>query len=61
MGDIISILQEIFMGKENNTFKVGLSEYKQRDAEIRHPNNRRVKKHKPQELRISELMRRPSY
>ena len=49
------------MGKENNTFKVGLSEYKQRDAEIRHPNNRRVKKHKPQELRISELMRRPSY
>ncbi len=61
MGDIISILQEIFMGKENETFKVGLTEYKQRDTELRHSNTGRTKKHKPQELRLSELMRRPSY
>lgn len=61
MGDIISILQEIFMGKENESFKVGLTEYKQRDTELRHANKRRTKKQKPQELRLSELMRRPSY
>lgn len=61
MGDIISILQEIFMGKENDSMKVGLSEYKNRQDTIRHGQIRKVKKHKPQELRISELMRRPSY
>lgn len=58
MGNIISILQEIFMLKEDNSSKVGLSYLKER-AEQTQPSTARS--HQPKELRLSELMRRSSY
>lgn len=61
MDNIISLLQEIFMGKDNVSFKVGLSDYKKTETPIRHSNVKSSKKHAPQELRLSELMRKGSY
>ncbi len=59
MENIISVLQQIFMGKEDTTCKIGLSEYK---TEIK-PQTKKftMKKNPPKELRLSELMRKESY
>lgn len=60
MGNILSILQEIFMMKENNSVKIGLSEFKTNPF----PEQRVQKKKKEpvaKELKISDLMRRSSY
>ncbi len=59
MGNILSILQEIFMLKENNSVRVGLSEFK----ETKTPVEKKSKKttHTPKELKLSDLMRRGSY
>ncbi len=60
MGNIFAILQEIFMMKENNSAKIGLSEFKTNPF----PENKpAVKKKEPvaKELKISDLMRRSSY
>lgn len=55
MGNIISVLQEIFMLKEDNRSKIGLSDLKtNRIPEVQ------VQKKSPvaKELKISDLMRR---
>ena len=59
MGNIISLLQEIFMLKENTSAKVGLSEFKE---EAVSPVERPKKKiPAPKELKLSDLMRKGSY
>lgn len=58
MGNIISLLQEIFMLKENNTAKVGLSGFKETESPVEKPKS---KPSEPQALRLSELMRKGSY
>lgn len=58
MGNIISFFQEIFMLKEGNSTKVGLSEFRDNST----PVEKVAKKNKaPKELRLSELMRKGSY
>lgn len=58
MGNIITLLQEIFMLKEDNSSKVGLSGFKEASTPVEAP----IKKQKePQALKISELMRKSSY
>ena len=57
MENIISVLQQIFMGKEDSNARVGLSEFKQVKETIKATP---AKKHAPKELRLSELMRRES-
>lgn len=58
MESIITVLQQIFMGKEDSGIKIGLSEYKK----VAKPQVKRftMKKNSPKELRISELMRKGS-
>ncbi len=60
MGNIFAILQEIFMMKENNSTKIGLTEFKQNPY-----SEQKVQKKKKEpvakELKISDLMRRSSY
>lgn len=59
MGNILSILQDIFMMKENDTTRVGLSEFKNNPFQ-----EKKVQKKKEpvaKELKISDLMRRSSY
>ena len=59
MGNIIELLQEIFMMKENKNAKVGLSYLKESKTPVeQHTKNTRQE---PKELRLSELMRRSSY
>jgi hypothetical protein len=57
MGNILSILQEIFMLKEDNSAKVGLSCYRNNSTLQERP---RRKVQAPKELKISELMRKGS-
>jgi len=59
MGNIISILQEIFTMKENNSAKVGLSEFKQNP--FKEQKVQKKKEPVAKELKISDLMRRSSY
>lgn len=59
MGNIISLLQEIFMMKENNSVKVGLSAFKEVETPVERPVKKKMAE--PQALKISELMRRGSY
>lgn len=55
MGNIITILQGIFMGNEDNCAQVGLSSLKG----TTNPVIKSVKKtHTPKELKLSDLMRR---
>ena len=55
MGNIISILQELFMGKEDDCTQVGLSSLKS----ATNPVKKVVKKtHTPKELKLSDLMRK---
>lgn len=58
MGNIFSILQEIFMMKEDNSAKVGLSSFKDTEAPAERP---RRNSSAPKELKLSELMRKGSY
>ena len=58
MGNIFSLLQEIFMGKENSTTKVGLSGFKETITPIERPAK---KVSAPKELKLSDLMRKGSY
>ncbi len=59
MGNIISLLQEIFMMKEDNSVKIGLSGFKEAQTPIeRKP---KTKAPAPKELKLSDLMRKGSY
>ena len=58
MGNIISILQEIFMMKEDNSSKVGLSAFKETSTPVEKPK-RTIPA--PKELKLSDLMRKGSY
>lgn len=58
MGNIISVLQEIFLLKENNYAKVGLSTFKESTTPVERP---KVQAPEPKELKISDLMRKGSY
>ena len=53
MGNIFSLLQEIFMLKEDKSSYVGLSGFKDTQTPVETPKRIR----EPQALRISELMR----
>ncbi len=57
MGNIISLLQEIFMLKEDNSVKVGLSCYREDSTPVERPQR---KPHQPKELKLSDLMRKGS-
>ena len=57
MEHIISTLQQIFMGKEDNSIKVGLSSFK---TEFKSKTPKTSPKKAPKEIRLSELMRRES-
>lgn len=58
MGNIISFFQEIFMLKEDNSTKIGLSDFRESAT----PVEKTAKKNKPpKELKLSELMRKGSY
>lgn len=59
MGNIISLLQEIFMLKEDNSTKVGLSEFREVETPVEKPAKKNYRT--PKELRLSELMRKGSY
>ncbi len=58
MGNIISLLQEIFMLKEDTVSKVGLSGFKDVSTPVERPER---KPKEPQALKISELIRKNSY
>lgn len=59
MNDIIRFLQEIFMGKENNSMRVGISEFKKtKPVKYTSQNKSLFKQTPPQQLRLSELMRK---
>lgn len=60
MGNIISFFSEIFMLKENNSAKVGLSAFKEVETPVER-KVQKVKKPAPKELKISDLMRKASY
>ncbi len=58
MGNIISLLQEIFMLKEDNSMKIGLSGYKTSSYT---PVEKVARKSQtPKELKLSDLMRKGS-
>ena len=59
MENIISVLQQIFMGKEDPSARIGLSEFKQAKEPV--VKNITTKKHAPKELHLSELMRKETY
>lgn len=58
MGNIISLLQEIFMLKENNSTRVGLSDFRDIATPVEKVSKKSTKA--PKELRLSELMRKGS-
>lgn len=63
MGNIITFLQSIFLGNDDNATKIGLSEFKKKQTStipvIKHRSI--FTKQPAQELRLSELMRKGSY
>ena len=59
MGNLISFLQEIFMMKEDNSTKIGLSSFKQVSTPV--DKKPTVKYEPPKELKISELIRKGNY
>ncbi len=64
MGNLITFLQSIFWNSEDNTTKVGLSEFKKKQITSTIPVIKRKSifiKQPAQELRLSELMRKGSY
>ena len=59
MGNFISFIQEIFMMKEDNSVKVGLSAFKEKSTPVE--KSQKIKAPAPKELKISELIRKGSY
>lgn len=59
MGNIISFFQEIFMLKEDNSAKVGLSNFREVETPVEQPAKKNYRT--PKELKLSELMRKGSY
>ena len=57
--NIILILQQIFFGKEDPAQRVGISEFKKKPSQIKYKKIFK-KKVEPQELKLSELMRKGS-
>lgn len=55
MGNIISLFQEIFMLKEDNSTRVGLSEFRETQTPVEKVVKRSAA---PKELKLSELMRK---
>ena len=62
MGNFVLWLEELFLGKETDTTKIGLSEFKKKQTSVNNAAKRKsiFVKRKPQELRLSELMRNGS-
>ena len=58
MGNIIKVLQQIFMGKEDKDARVGLSEFKTVSEPVKRYRRLARKCPSGQKLRLSELMRR---
>lgn len=58
MINIVSFFQEIFMLKQDNSFKIGLTDLRQPDTLEQDTSK---KSHAPKELRLSELMRKGNY
>jgi hypothetical protein len=56
MFNILTLLQEIFMLKEDTHTKVGLSSFKDNTTPVEKPQKRTY--HAPKELKISELIRK---
>lgn len=56
MVNIISLFQEIFLGKEVSSIKVGLSEFKEVSLPVKNKSKNVAK-----ELKLSELMKKSSY
>ena len=63
MGNFIELLQSIFLGKEIDSTRVGLSEFKRKQTSTIPSIKRKsiFTKQPAQELRLSELMRKGSY
>ncbi len=59
MENIFTILQQIFLGKEDKSVRVGISEFKKNTIPTIQ-KKRTFKKTSPQQLKISELMRKTS-
>ena len=57
MGNIISVLQEIFTGKDNFA-GVGLNSFRDAAKPVSNPVKKTVQ---PQELKLSDLMRKGSF
>lgn len=62
MGNFVLWLEELFLGKETDTTKIGLSEFKKKQTSVINAAKRKsiFVKRKSQELRLSELMRNGS-
>ena len=59
MGNIISFLQSIFMGKEDDSMRVGLADFKKSNpVTFKAKRKSLFNANRPQELRLSELMRK---
>lgn len=58
MGNIISFFQEIFMGKQDQSTRVGLSGFRESSTPVEKPSK---KNRAPKELKLSDLMRKGSY
>ena len=58
MGNIIKVLKQIFTGSEDNSMRVGISEFKIKYEPVKRYRKISSKKCAPQELRLSELMRK---
>ena len=58
MGNIITILQQIFMGKEDTDARVGISEFKTVSEPVKRYRKVSAKTPSAQKLRLSELMRK---
>ena len=63
MESLFTILKEIFFGSDTDNTKVGLTDFKTKTtATIKNVKAKNIFANtKPKELRLSELMRKPSY
>ena len=57
MGNILTILKQIFTGKEDSCMRVGISEFKIKSEPVKRFKKVTIKRSAPQELRLSEIMR----
>ena len=60
MGNILTILQQIFTGKDDMNARVGISEFKKVSSPVKRFRKVSGKSPAPQQLRLSELMRKSS-